>query len=464
MIRSREISARELMADHLARIDEVNPVLNAVVALDPSVAEAKAAAIDEAVAGGGRPGPLAGLVTAHKDLVDTKDFVTTLGSPIFAERRPDSDAVLVERMAAAGAVAVGKTNTPEFGAGSHTFNPVYGTTLNPWDTGRSAGGSSGGAAVAVRTGMVALADGSDHGGSLRNPAAWANIVGFRPTGQAVPRLTAGNAWYPLPVTGPMARSIDDLVLLLRVLAQPHDDDPLARPLQLPPVVSPPRRPPRVAWSRTLGGLPVDQGILDTMDRFRAELDLLGWEIVDDEPDFSGADECFVTLRAFFYVDQGLALGDERVSQLKETMQDEIRRGMALSASEISRAMTHLNTLWRRSIEFFDRYDLLIAPVTQVPPFPADQEYPTTVAGQEMGSYIEWMRSCCRITTTGCPALSLPAGFITEGADAGGSDAGLPVGAQLVARPWADADLLAMAKAIEATTGHGRRWPDVQSSS
>jgi amidase len=250
----------------------------------------------------------------------------------------------------------------------------------------------------------------------------------------------------------MARSIDDLLLLLRVLAQPCDEDPLSRPLHLPPLVSPPRQPPRVAWSRDLGGLPVDPGVSAVLDRFRTELDLLGWEIVDDEPDFSGADECFVTLRAFSHVERGRALG-ERVSLLKETVQDEIARGRALSADEVSAALTHLNTLWRRSIDFFDRYDLLIGPVTQVSPFPVEEEYPTSVAGVPMNSYIEWMRSCCRITTTGCPALSIPAGFVADG-----PDAGLPVGAQLVARPWGDADLLAMAKAIEATTGHGNRWP------
>lgn len=452
MVRSGRISARELLADHLARIDEVNPIVNAVVGLDAEVAEAKAAAIDEAIAAGKRPGPLAGLVTAHKDLLDTKDFPTTYGSPVFADHRPTVDAPLVRRMAEAGAVALGKTNTPEFGAGSHTFNPVYGLTRNPWDPDRSAGGSSGGAAVALRTGMVSIADGSDHGGSLRNPAAWANVIGYRPTPRAVPRVGPGNAWYPLPVSGPMARSIDDLFLLLRVLVDPDDNDPLNRPLVLPPLVSPPRRPPRVAWSRNLGGLPVDQSVLDTMDRFRSELDILGWEIVDDEPDFSGADECFVTLRAFFYVEQGLALGD-RVSQVKATVQDEIARGLALSAAEVSRALAHLNVLWRRSIEFFDRYDLLIAPVTQVAPFPADQEYPSQVAGRPMEGYIEWMRSCCRITTTGCPSMSLPAGRIADG-----PDAGLPVGAQLVARPWADVQLLSMAKAIEATTGHGKHFP------
>ena len=243
-----QLSARELLADHLARIEEVNPTVNAVVGLDPSVAEARAAAVDEAIAAGDRPGPLAGLVTAHKDLTETKDFVTTYGSPVFADHRPTADSLLVERMAAAGAVAVGKTNTPEFGAGSHTFNPVNGMTRNPWDPERSAGGSSGGAAVALRTGMVSIADGSDLGGSLRNPAAWSSVVGFRGSARVVPKRNPGNAWNPLPIDGPMGRSVDDVMLLLRVLAQPDDGDPLSRPINLPPVVSPPTRPPAGAGS------------------------------------------------------------------------------------------------------------------------------------------------------------------------------------------------------------------------
>ncbi len=454
MIRAKEISARELLADHLARVDEVNPRVNAIVALDREVAQTKAAAVDDLIAAGERPGPLAGLVTAHKDMVDTADFVTSYGSPIYADHRPTVDALLVERMAAAGAVAIGKTNVPEFGAGSHTFNPVYGVTHNPWELGLSAGGSSGGAAVAVRTGMVSIADGSDLGGSLRNPAAWNNVIGFRGSARSVPKRSKGNAWNPLVIEGPIARSVDDLTLLLRVLAEPYPLDPLSLPLAFPPATSPPRRPPRVAWSRDVGGLPIEAPIHETMDRFRGELDVLGWEITDDEPDFSGADETFRTLRAFGQLDRARELGERR-SEVKETVQGEFARGLALSAEDVTKALTHLNLMWRRAVEFFDDYDLLIAPVTQVCPFPIEQEYPTEVAGTAMGSYIDWMNVCCRVTTLGCPVLSMPAGFTAE-PNAGG----LPVGAQLIARPRGDVELLAMAKAIEATTGHGRRWPSV----
>ncbi len=449
-VKSRQVSARELLAAHLDRIEQVNPTLNAVVGLDASVAEARASEIDEALANGKRVGPLAGLVTAHKDLVDTADFVTTYGSALFADHRPSTDALMVERIKEAGAVAVGKTNTPEFGAGSHTFNPVYGATVNPYDSGRSAGGSSGGAAVAIRTGMVSLADGSDFGGSLRNPAAWNNVIGFRTTPRVVPRPGMANPWNPMPIDGPMARSIDDLVLLLRVMARPDDGDPLSRAITLPPIVSPPTRSLRVAWSSDLGGLPVEPEIAEVLERFRADIDLLGWEVTEAEPDFSGADECFVTIRAFTYLERAAALGDG-VNKLKESVQDEIARGRALTSSEISQAFEHVGLLWRRAMSFFDRYDLMIGPVTQVSPFPVEQEYPTEINGITMSSYIEWMRSCCRITALGCPALSLPAGF---------TGAGLPVGAQLIGRPFGDGALLEAAKALEATTGHGLRNPEI----
>ncbi|MGI9595743.1 MAG: amidase family protein [Acidimicrobiales bacterium] len=450
LVRSKKVAARELLADHLARIDKVNPTVNAVVAMDPSVAEARAAAIDETIANGGKAGPLGGLVTAHKDLTETADFVTTFGSPVYAGNRPAADSLLVARMKAAGAVAVGKTNSPEVGAGSHTFNPVYGMTVNPYDTGRSCGGSSGGAAVAVRTGMVSVADGSDLGGSLRNPAAWNNIVGFRASPRVIPRPNATNPWNPMPMEGPMARSVDDLILLLRVLAQPYEADPLSRPISLSPVVSPPTRPLRVAWSSNLGGVPVEPDIAEALDRFRADIDLLGWEVTEAEPDFTGADEAFVTLRAFIFLERAETLG-ENVSKLKATVQDEIARGLALTSSQVAKAYAHLGVLWRRAISFFEDHDLLIGPVTQVSPFPIDWEYPTEINGIPMSTYVEWMRSCCRITALGCPALSLPAGF---------TPAGLPVGAQLIGRPYGDGALLEAAKALEATTGHGLRRPDM----
>ncbi len=297
LIAAREVSAGELLDAHLERIAATNPAVNAIVALDPDVGRRRAEAVDAAIARGDDPGPLAGLVTAHKDLTETADFPTTYGSPLFAGYRPRADSLLVARMAAAGAVAVGKTNSPEFGAGSHTFNPVYGTTRNPWGLDRSAGGSSGGAAAALACRMVATADGSDTGGSLRNPAAWNNVVGFRPTVRRVPKVSAGNAWMPISTEGPMGRTVDDVALLLGVLGAPDHRDPMHQPLAIPVPVQPPDGPLRVAWSADIG-VPVEDSQLGVLAGVRQAMVDLGWDVVDDEPELALASDCFRTLRCW----------------------------------------------------------------------------------------------------------------------------------------------------------------------
>jgi amidase len=449
LVGRREVSATELLDAHLARIETVNPVVNAIVALDPDVARQRARQVDDVLAGGGDPGPLAGLVTAHKDLTETADFTTTYGSPLFAGHRPAADSLLVARMKAAGAVAVGKTNAPEFGAGSHTFNQVYGATRNPWGLGCSAGGSSGGAAVALACRMVATADGSDTGGSLRNPAAWGNVIGFRPTLRIVPRVTPGNAWMPISTEGPMGRTVDDVALLLSVLSAPDARDPMYRPIDLPAELRPPAEPVRVAWSRQLG-VPVEPSQLDVLTGTRQTMVDLGWDVVDDEPELALADPCFRVLRAWNIANGPTAGLHDRMDQIKATIQDEIRRGSAVTQAEVATAYAQLAALWRETVVFFDRgYDVLACPVTQVSPFPVEIEYPTVVAGVPMANYIDWMESCWRITITGCPALSLPAGFDASG---------LPVGVQLVTRQGADVQLLRIAKALEQATGFASRPP------
>jgi len=451
LIGRKEVSASELLAAHLARIDAVNSSVNAIVALDPGVGLRRARAVDDAIAAGEPVGPLAGLVTAHKDLEDTADFPTTYGSPLFAGHRPAEDCLLVARMKAAGAVAVGKTNTPEFGAGSHTFNSVYGTTRNPWDLGRTAGGSSGGAAVSLSCRMLATADGSDTGGSLRNPAAWNNVVGFRPTVRVVPHVGPGNAWMPISTRGPMGRTVDDVAMLLGVLAAPDARDPMHRPLQVPVPVTPPDRPLRVAWSPDLG-VPVESSQRDVLAGARQAMVDLGWDVVDAEPELALASDCFRVLRAWNIANGPTARFHDRMHEIKATIQDEIRRGNAVTAAEVATAYAQLAALWREMVTFFDQgYDLLACPVTQVSPFPVEVEYPTEVAGEQLSNYIDWMASCWRITVTGCPTLSLPAGF-----DAGG----LPVGVQLVTRQGADSALLRAAKALEEATGFAARRPPV----
>lgn len=294
--------------------------------------------------------------------------------------------------------------------------------------------------MALASGMVAVADGSDVGGSLRNPAAWNNIVGFRPSAGVVPVGGAGNAWQPISIYGPMGRTVDDVVLLLSVMARPDTRDPLGRGLKVPAPehLHPPTQPLRVAWSRDLGGLPIETEILKAMDRLRATLEALGWMVIDDEPDFTATDEVFVTLRAFTFAEKADMLRPH-MDEIKATLRDEIERGLALTGPEVLAAFLRLKELWDRAHRFFKNYDLMIGPVTQLMPFPIDWEYPNEVAGVAMSSYVEWMRSCSRITSFGLPALSLPIGF---------GSGGLPVGAQLVGRPFGDIDLLLAAKAVE----------------
>jgi amidase len=450
LVRSRQVSACELLDAHLARVDAVNPLTNAIVALDPEVGRARAAAVDDALARGVDPGPLAGLVTAHKDLEETADFPTSFGSPLFGpDHRPVADGLVAARIKAAGAVAIGKTNTPEFGAGSHTFNEVYGVTRNPWGLERSAGGSSGGAAVALACRMVATADGGDTGGSLRNPAAWNNVVGFRPTVGVVPSVSPGNAWMPISTHGPMGRTIDDVALLLGVLSAPDDRDPMYRPIVLPPELRPPERRLRVAWSRDLG-VPVERTQLDVLADTRQAMIDLGWDVVDDEPTLAAASDCFRVLRAWNIANGPTAGFPDRLDQIKATIQDEIRRGKAVTAADVATAYAQLAALWRETVAFFDRgFDLLACPVTQLSPFPVDVEYPTEVAGVAASNYIDWMAVCWRITVTGCPALSLPAGFDVDG---------MPVGVQLVARQGADVALLRAARMLEAATQFSTHGP------
>ncbi|MEZ5340701.1 MAG: amidase family protein [Acidimicrobiales bacterium] len=453
MISAKEVSAVELLDAHLARIDAVNPALNAIVGLRPEIGRAQAQAVDQKTASGEDPGPLAGLVTAYKDLNETKDFLSTDGIAAQAGRFAPADSLMVQRMTAAGVVAVGKTNVPELGAGSHTINPVYGTTVNPYDTTRSAGGSSGGAGVALRCGMVAVADGSDMGGSLRNPAGWNNVVGLRPSPGVVPSIGPGNAWATWGTGGPMGRTVDDLYLLMKVIAQPDVRDPATHPIDLPDQLPRLDRPLRVAFSPGMGGLPVEADVAGVVAAAVEGFADLGWSVEEAEPDFTGADECFESIRSWLFASgPGVGLG-ERITTVKETVQDEVRRGMAMSAMDIASAIGMQKKLWDRAVAFMSHYDLLVGPVSQLSPFDASIEYPTEVAGQPMGRYIEWMRSVCRVTTLGLPALSVPAGF---------TDAGLPVGLQMIGQPWGDVPLLAAAKAVEDLMPWHQRGPALPS--
>jgi amidase len=451
-IRRREISALEVMDAHLARIEQVNPLLNAIVTLDADGARRAAADADRRLAAGVAPGRLHGLPIAVKDLVDTAGMRTTYGSPIYRDHVPDADALPVTRLRRAGAIVIGKTNTPEFGAGSQTFNPVFGPTRNPYDPSRTPGGSSGGAAAAVAAGMLPFADGSDLGASVRNPASFCNVVGLRPSPGRIPRGASQSPWDPLPVLGPIARTVADAALLLGALCGPDPSSPLS--LQDPPdsfdvdLASDPGGL-RIAWSRNLGDLPVAPEVTDVLEERRGTFEAMGCIVEDVEPDLDGADEAFETLRALGYVQSLGPLLESHGDQLKETVAWNTRLGLSLTADQVARALMLQAAVFDGMRQLLERYDALALPVSQVAPFPVDEEWVREITGVAMGTYIEWMRSCSRISVTAHPAISVPAGFTRDG---------LPVGLQLVGRYRDEVSLLRLAAAFEQATGAGRRPP------
>jgi len=455
LIKRREVSVREVVAAHLARIESVNPKVNAFVTqVDPEIVMACASAADGKLARGEACGALHGLVIAHKDLQDTAGIRTTYGSPLFADHMPARDSLLVERVKQAGAIVAGKTTTPEFGAGSQTFSPVFGRTLNPYDLTKTCGGSTGGGAVALACGMTSLADGSDMGGSLRNPASFCNVVGLRPSAGRVPKCPADLAWSTLSVDGPMARTVKDLALFLSVIAGPDGRSPISLDESGSMFAARLDRDfngVRVAWFKGLNGLPFDREVRGLVDLHRSTFEALGCVVEEAEPDFTGADEVFKTLRAMSFeslLSGRLALKPER---LKATIGQEIERGRALTGPEITRALRRQTDLYHRIRAFMETYDFFILPVSQVPPFGLTQEYVTEIEGVAMNSYIDWMRSCYYISVLGNPALSVPCGF-TAG--------GLPVGLQIVGRHKDDFGVLQLGHAFEMATGYGKRRPAI----
>lgn len=453
-IRTRELSATEVMEAHLRQIDRVNPAVNAVVTYLPERALEGARAADAALARGEEVGPLHGLPIAHKDLAATKGIRTTLGSPLFADNVPDEDALIVERLGAGGAIALGKTNVPEFGAGSHTFNRVFGATLNPYDTGRTCGGSSGGAAVALACGMIPIADGSDTGGSLRNPAAFCNVVGFRPSPGRVPSWPTLLGWFTFGVYGPMARTVGDVALMLSAIAGPDPRSPIAirEPGSLFAAdLGRDFRGVRIAWSKDLGDLPIDPRVTAVLESKRPVFEEIGCVVEEGEPDFTDANEVFQAWRAWTFELSYADLMEKHRDQIKETVVWNAELGKTLTGPQLARAEAKRTELYHRVRCFMERYEFLICPVTQVPPFPVTLEYPTEINGVKMETYIDWMKACSYITVTGHPAISVPCGFTPEG---------LPVGIQIVGRHQDDWGVLQLAYAFEQATEVWRTQPGV----
>ena len=456
-IRSRQISCVEVMEAHLAQIDRVNPQVNAIVTYHPERALEGAQAADDALARGDDVGVLHGLPVAHKDLVETAGVRTTYGSPIYADNVPERDALIVERLKRAGAISVGKTNTPEFGAGSQTFNEVFGATLNPYDLTKTCGGSSGGAAVALACGMVAIADGSDLGGSLRNPANFCNIVGFRTAIGRVPVWPSPMPWTMLAVQGPMARTVQDTALMLSAIAGPDARSPIA--IDEPgaafnPLANSLERDfdgVRIAWSSDMGGLPIDRRIASVIDGQRATFETLGCSVEDACPDFSGANDVFMTMRAAGMAATRAELLKTHRHMLKDTVIWNIEEGLRLSAADVGAAEVKRAALYERMRRFMETYEFMAFPVSQRPPFDVSMPYPTEINGVHMGTYIDWMRSCYYVTATGHPAISVPCGF---------TDEGLPVGVQIVGRHRSEFGVLQLAYAFQQATGFWERRPAV----
>jgi amidase len=454
LIRRKKLSARECVAAHLKQIDRVNPRVNAIVTLVAEQAVENARRADEMQARGAALGPLHGLPVVHKDLFETKGIRTTFGSRIFKDNIPHRDAIIVERINGAGAICLGKSNTPEFGTGSQTFNAVFGATKNPYDLTKTCGGSSGGAAVSLACGMVPIADGSDSGGSLRNPASFCNVVGLRVAPGRVPTHAQGNAWLTIAVQGPMARTVSDVALMLSVIAGPDPrcpisiDQPGAR---FAGKLERSFKGVRVAWFRNMGGIPFEAKGLDLVNAQRKVFESLGCIVEEAEPDWTGVHESYDTLRAWNYA----ATQSDNVRLHRELMKDtniwEVERGSKLTGADVAHAHALRSQAWDRIRVFQEKYEYFITPTCQVLPYDVNQPYPTEIEGVKMATYIEWQKSCILISSLENPAMSVPCGLTTEG---------LPVGLQIVGRHRDEWNLLQLAYAFEQATRQTFRKPPV----
>lgn len=451
----KEVSAIELLEAHLDQIEAVNPQLNAIVSLAPDHAREVASKIDKAISRGENPGLLAGLPIAHKDLFQTKGIRTTFGSRLYADFVPTTNALIVERLVNAGAVTVGKTNVPEWGAGSNTFNDIFGETRNPYDPSRTCGGSSGGAAVALAARMLPIADGSDMGGSLRNPANFCNVVGLRSAAGRVPVLPNPSAWSNLSVHGPMARTVSDCALMFAAITGPDDRSPIAIPEsgdKFLECLQSETKGLRIAYSTDFAGqLPVASEVRDIVEQSITTFADLGCTVAEACPNFDGADEAFKTLRAWSFA----AINGENVrkhrDKFKPTYIWNVEQGFKLSGEDVARAEQLRSTVMYRVIDFFNDHDFLVLPVSQVAPFPLTDEYVTNIDGIEMDTYIDWMKSCYYISVIGLPAISVPAGFTSEG---------LPVGIQIVGKPRSELEILKLAFAYEQATLTWQTLPSI----
>jgi amidase len=455
LIRQRKLSSREVMQAHLKQINRVNPKVNAIVTTVPEDRlMAQAAAADQALAKGSWLGPLHGLPVGVKDLHETQGIRTTYGSPLHRDFIPDFDCRVVQREKNAGAIVIGKTNVPEFGLGSQTFNPVFGPTRNPYDVTKTCGGSTGGGCVAVACGMVPLADGSDMGGSLRNPPNFCNVVGIRPSPGRVPDVPTSLGWFTLSVAGPVARNVSDCAYFLSVLAGFDHHSPISIDQPGTPFAQPlgdrSFKGVRVAMFKDMG-LPWEPEVKSAVQAQRKVFESLGCIVVDAEPDFRDANECFVAWRHWA---TELAFGDLLAThgdQLNGYIHWHVEEGRKLTGPYLSRIEAKRTALYQRMCGFKGEFDFFVLPVNQVLPFDVNQHYPTEIAGVKMENYIAWMKSAYYISVAGNPAVSVPCAF---------SSMGLPIGLQIVGRHHDDWGALQLAYAFEQATNVGKRRPPI----
>jgi amidase len=454
-IRAKKLSSREVMQAHLKQIGRVNARVNAMVTMVPEEQlMAQAAAADEALANGKWLGPLHGLPVAVKDLHETHGIRTTYGSPLHKDNVPDFDCRVVQREKEAGAIVLGKTNVPEFGLGSQTFNPVFGPSHNPYDVTKTCGGSTGGGAVAVVCGMAPLADGSDMGGSLRNPPNFCNAVGIRPSPGRVSNVPTHLAWSTLSVAGPVARNVTDCAYFLSVLAGYDHHSPISIEQTgsqfAQPLGNRSFQGVRVAMFKDMG-LPWDPEVKSAVQAQRKVFASLGCIVEDAEPDFSGANESFLAWRHW---SSELAFGDllaTHGNELNEYVHWHVEEGRKLTGPQLSRIEARRSALYQRLCNFEGKYEYFVLPVNQVLPFDVNTRYPTEIAGVKMENYIAWMKSAYYISAAGNPAMSVPCAF---------SSGGLPIGMQIVGRHHDDWGVLQLGYAFEQATNIGQRRPVV----
>jgi amidase len=439
-IAAREVTVTESVEACLERVNQLNPTLNAIVTLNPDALE-DAAQLDRRIKKGGDPGPLCGLTVGIKDVTPVAGLRTTFGSPIYADHVPREDALVVRRLREAGAVILGKTNCPEFAAGANTFNEVFGRTRNPWDTTKSAGGSTGGGAAALATGMIALAEGTDLGGSLRIPAAFCGITGLRPSVGLVPTHPTDWVWDTLQVTGPMARTAEDAALMLQTIAGPAEHSPFAQPIEDRDFVRGARgarKNLRVAYCADIAGIGVDPNVERVCREAAFALADKGALVEEIQLELSAARPAFLSLRGLWFVTHMFSRLDMQ-DRFGPNVGNNVRSGLDVTSREIAAAEAYRGHLWHQFRKLFDDYDHLLTPCVAVPPFPVEQNYPDTIAGRPMQTYIDWIAPTFVLSLTGLPVACVPAGL---------DSSGMPVGLQIAGGQFGEEDVLAVAAQIQ----------------